>query len=91
MAIRIVLQSIMVSLPISIITDRIIAMDTIFMVSKKADINLDFLSLGIRGFKKATNKNEGRKIPRVAAAAPPIPLICQPINVAEEKTGPGVN
>lgn len=86
-----VLQSITVSLPISMTIDRIIAIDTILMVSKKADISLDFLSLGISGFRKATNKNDGRKIPIVATVAPPMPAICQPINVADEKTGPGVN
>ena len=61
------------------------------MVSRNADINADFLSLGINGLRKATNKKEGAKIPAVAAIAPFIPLICQPMKVADEKTGPGVN
>ena len=67
------------------------AIDTILTVSKKADINFDLLSFGINGFNRATNKKEGRKIPMVAAMAPPAPPICQPMKVAEEKTGPGVN
>lgn len=73
------------------ITDKMIAIETMFIVSKKADITSELLSFGMSGFRKATNKNEGRKIPVVAAIAPPIPPICQPMNVAEEKTGPGVN
>jgi hypothetical protein len=78
-------------LPISIITDKIIATDTMFTVSRKTLMILELLSRGTRGLSKATNKNEGRKIPTVAAIEPVTPPICQPINVAEEKTGPGVN
>lgn len=73
------------------ITDRMIAIDTTFTVSKKALIIFDFLNRGISGLSTATNKKDGRNIPIVAATAPGAPAICQPINVADEKTGPGVN
>jgi hypothetical protein len=68
-----------------------IAIDTTFTVSKKALMILDFRNRGIKGFSNATNKKEGRNIPTVAATAPPGPPNCHPINVADEKTGPGVN
>jgi hypothetical protein len=80
-----VLHSIITSLPISIITDKIMAIETMFIVSKNADITLDFLSFGMSGFKNATNKKDGRKMPIVAAIAPLMPPICQPINVAKKK------
>lgn len=51
----------------------------------------DFLNHGMSGLSSATNKNEGRNIPIVAAIAPDAPPIRQPINVADEKTGPAVN
>lgn len=43
------------------------------------------------GLSKATKINEGRKIPSVAAITPQNPLSCQPINVAVDKSEPGVN
>ncbi len=91
MAIVIPRQSWMESLPSSTHTANIMATDATFTVSRKADIIADLLSLGMYGLSKATNKNEGRKMPTVAAMAPGSPAICQPINVAAEKTGPGVN
>ena len=87
----IVLQSNNVDLPSSTITDNIIAMETMFTVSKKALVIFDFLIRGMSGLSNATNKNEGRNIPIVAAIAPDASPICHPMNVAEEKTGPGVN
>src|SRR3989337_194673 len=91
MAITTVLQSSNVIVPISITTAKIMATDAMLTVSKNADMILDFLSLGIRGFKKTTKTNDGKKIPIVAAKAPVNPPSCQPIKVADEKTGPGVN
>jgi len=73
------------ALPISRHTAKIIATETMFTVSKKADMILDLRSLSIYGFSTATNKNEGRKIPIVAAIAPGKPAICQPMKVADEK------
>ncbi|HTS45430.1 MAG TPA: hypothetical protein VMH01_13615 [Puia sp.] len=90
-AIKTVFQSRIVSLPNTIITERIMATEAILTVSKNAPIILEDRSLGINGLRKATNRKDGRKMPAVAAIAPPIPLICHPINVADEKTGPGVN
>ena len=87
----IVLQSNNVSLLISTTMARMIAMETTFTASKKALMIFDVRSFGIHGLRRATNKKEGRKIPMVAAIAPGAPLICHPINVAEENTGPGVN
>ncbi len=90
-AIRILFQSSNVSLPISMITAKIIATEVMFTASKKSDITVDLLNTGIKGFNNFTKTKDGKKIPTVAAMAPLIPPICQPINVAEEKTGPGVN
>ena len=89
-AMTMVLQSVSVSFVISTHTATIKATAATFIASKMALIILDFLILGIKGFKINTNKNEGRKIPTVAARAPVKPFICQPINVAVDKTGPGV-
>ena len=91
MAITTVRQSVMDVFPISTHIARIKATDTIFTVSKNADNSVEFLNRDINGFNKATNKKEGKNIPVVAATAPGMPAICQPINVADEKTGPGVN
>ncbi len=91
MAIKMVRQSESVDSPISMITDKIIATETMLAVSKKAPITLDFLKRGISGLRSATNKKEGRNMPMVAATAPDTPPICQPIKVADENTGPGVN
>ena len=89
-AIKIVLQSVRVSFPIFTATATINATAATFTASKNAPKVLDFLSLGNKGFKIKTNKNEGRKIPMVAAIAPEIPFICHPIKVAVDNTGPGV-
>lgn len=67
------------------------AIEAMFTESKNADINLELRSLGIKGLRNATKRKDGKKIPRVANAAPWKPDICQPIKVADEKTGPGVN
>lgn len=62
-----------------------------FTVSKNVAIIFDMRSLGINGLRSATKINEGRKIPMVAAKAPPGPPSCHPMKVADENTGPGVN
>ena len=90
-AMVVVLQSSTLTLPISTMTLKIMAMETTLTVSRKALMIFDFLSFGTSGLSKATNRNDGRNIPTVAAMAPDIPPICHPINVADEKTGPGVN
>jgi hypothetical protein len=87
----ILLQFVIEALPISIHTTKIRAIETMFNVSKKEDIILDFLNLGINGLRNATNKKEGKNIPIVVATTPGNPAICQPMKVAEDKTGPGVN
>ena len=67
----IVRQSVSVSCPIAIQTAIITATAAIFTASKNAEITLDCLILGTNGFNMATNTKEGRKIPTVAAIAPP--------------------
>lgn len=60
----------------------------IFLKTKTADLRI----LETRGFSMATTKiKEGRKMPTVATTAPEKPYNCQPINVAVDRTGPGVN
>ena len=90
-AISIVLQSVKVSFPISIQTATIKATAAMLTASRNEAMALDFLIFGMIGLRMATNINEGRNIPIVAAIAPQNPLSCQPINVAVESTGPGVN
>src|SRR5690606_30806822 len=90
-AIEMVRQSVSVSLPISTQTATITATAAMFTASKNAAITLDLRILGTRGFKMATKTKDGRKIPTVAAIAPKKPPNCQPMNVAVDKTGPGVN
>ena len=68
-AIRTVFQSHTVDLPISAITAKIIAIDTIFTASRNELKIFDFLNLGISGFNKATKRKEGRNMPSVAATA----------------------
>ncbi len=87
----IVRQSKMLSLPISKTIARMMATDATFTASKNADILGERRNAGMSGFRNATNKNDGRKIPIVAATAPQSPPTCQPIKVAAENTGPGVN
>ena len=89
--IEMVFQSFIDSFPILAQMAKIKATEAILTVSKNADIIPDFLNFGTIGFIKATNTKAGKKIPIVAAKAPGKPAICQPIKVAEEKTGPGVN
>ena len=90
-AISIVLQSVKVSFPISTQTAIITATAAMFMASKNAVKILDFRIFGTNGFKMETKMKEGRKIQIVAAIAPQKPPSCQPIKVAVDKTGPGVN
>ena len=87
----VVFQSTMVSFPMSIHTAIITATAPIFTASKNAPIVFDFRKRGSNGFNIETNKNEGKKIPMVAAKAPQKPFSCQPIKVAVDNTGPGVN
>ena len=84
-------QSVRASIPIFIHTVIITATEAAFTASRKAEKIFDFLSLGKRGLRRATKRKEGRKIPSVARREPVIPPICHPINVAVERTGPGVN
>lgn len=90
-AIRMVRQSIIVSLLKLIHTVRMIATEAIFTPSRNAENKRDFRIFGTSGFNKATKTNEGRKTAMVAHIAPEGPFICQPINVTDENTGPGVN
>lgn len=90
-AIKIVRQSVKVSFPISTQTATITATAAMFTASKNAAIIFDFRIFGISGLSIATKMKEGRKIPTVAAIAPQNPFNYQPINVAVDKTGPGVN
>ena len=62
-----------------------------FIPSKNPEVILDFLSLGIKGFKAITNINDGRNIPSVDNTAPQKPAMKYPIAVAVVSTGPGVN
>ena len=89
-AITIVRQSVKVSFAMFTQTAIINATAATFTASKIAPIIFDCRILGINGFNIKTKRNEGRKIPRVAASAPVIPFICQPIKVAVDNTGPGV-
>jgi len=89
-AIKIVLQSVMLSFPISKQMTVIRATDATFTASKKEENIFDDLNFFTSGFSNATNKKEGRKIPIVETTAPLHPFSWYPINVTEEKTGPGV-
>lgn len=75
MAIRIVRQSVMVSLPIAKQTAIIMATEATFTASKNAEKPTEFRIRFINGLSRATNTNEGRKIPTVEMTAPPMPLI----------------
>ena len=68
-----------------------IATDAAFTPSRKAENPFDRRIRGTKGFSNATNTKEGRKTATVAITAPYNPFICQPINVTDENTGPGVN
>jgi hypothetical protein len=89
-AIVTLLQSVSTLRPMSMMSAEIIATDAMFTASRNEDIIFEALNLGMMGFNKATNANEGRNIPTVAAIAAFAPSICHPINVAHENTGPGV-
>ena len=75
MAIKIVRQSVIESLPMAKQTEIIIATEATFTASKKAENSLELRIFLTRGFRKATNTNEGRKIAIVEIAAPDNPLI----------------
>ncbi len=90
MAITMVRQSVSVSFVISMQTAMINATAATLTASKIAPMIFDFRILGINGFNSSTKRKEGRKMPIVAASAPAIPFICQPMKVAVDKTGPGV-
>ena len=74
-AIVIVRQSVMVSLPMEKHTETMMATDATFTASKKVENDLEFRIFLTKGFSKATNTNEGRKIPIVEMIAPDQPLI----------------
>ena len=74
-AIAIVLQSVMVSLPIEKQTEMMMATDATLTASKKEENNLEFRIFLTKGFSKATNTKDGRKIPIVEMMAPDQPLI----------------
>ncbi len=61
-------------------TEAIKAKEAKFTPSSKTENTLEFLIFGIRGFRSHTNKNDGKKIPTVAAIAPGKPFIRYPIN-----------
>ena len=70
-----VFQFVIVSVLISKTTAIIKAIAAIFTASKNEARILDFLSLGIRGFKISTKINDGKNTPKVAANAPQTPFI----------------
>ena len=74
-AIKIVRQSVIESFPIVKQTEIIMATEAIFTASKNAENNTDLRIFLTKGFRKATNKNEGRKMAMVEIAAPDKPLI----------------
>ena len=47
-----------------------IATDATFTASRNAEKDFEFLIFRTSGFSKATNKNDGRNIPKVAIKAP---------------------
>ena len=81
----------MVETPIWIQIDTIIATEATFTASKKVLKVTELRNFLTKGFNKATKTKEGKKIAKVDTAAPEKPLIWYPINVTDEKTGPGVN
>ena len=74
-AIKIVRQSVIESFPIVKQTEIIMATEAIFTASKNAENNTELRIFLTKGFRKATNKNEGRKMAMVEIAAPDKPLI----------------
>ena len=69
-AITMVFQSVIVSFPIAIQTEIIMATDATLTASKNDENNFEFLIFSTNGFNRATKANEGRKIPIVATKAP---------------------
>ena len=61
-AIKIVLQSVTLSFPISKQITEIRATDATFTASKKEENNFDVLNFFTSGLSKATNTKEGKKI-----------------------------
>ena len=74
-AIKIVRQSVIESFPIVKQTEIIMATEAIFTASRNAENNTELRIFLTKGFRKATNKNEGRKMAMVEIAAPDKPLI----------------
>ena len=74
-AIKIVRQSIIVSIPISKQILIIIAIEATFTASKKVENNFEFLIFFTKGFKRATKIKEGKNIAIVEMNAPENPLI----------------
>lgn len=73
--IDIVCQVCKVSMDIEKSTDAITATEATFTESRKFPASFDFLSVGISGLRIATNINEGKKTPAVAAMAPGMPAM----------------
>ncbi|MNR59373.1 hypothetical protein D3C85_1806200 [compost metagenome] len=65
----------MVSLPIWIQIEIIIATEDTFTASKNTEKEVELRSFLTNGFNKATNTKEGKKIAKVEIIAPEIPLI----------------
>lgn len=74
-AIKMVRQSIMVSFPISIHIEIMIAIDATFTASKKTAKTVEFRIFLTNGFNNATKMNEGKKMAIVEINAPEKPLI----------------
>ncbi len=75
MAIKTVLQSVIVSMPIVIHTETIIATDATFTASRKIESLTEDLIFFNNVSNKATKIKAGKKIPIVAMIAPDQPFI----------------
>ena len=75
MAIKIVRQSVIESLPIAKQTEIIMATEATFTASRNAENNTELRIFLTNGFRNATKTNEGRKIAIVEITAPDNPLI----------------
>ena len=74
-AIRVVFQSIMLSIPIVMHTDRMRATEATFTPLRKEENVAEFLILFMKGPDKATNIKEGRNMAKVDTKVPESPLI----------------
>ena len=75
MAIKTVLQSIIVSFPIATQIETIIAIEATLTASKKVENTAELRIFFTNGFSKATKINEGKKMAIVDSNAPEKPLI----------------